>query len=91
MRPQASGFGVEIYPDLFMKAGALLHSLSSTQGLMDGNKRTAWAATATFLAINGHELLDPIDEEAADELVLDAALSKIDVPEIAERLRPFFE
>jgi death-on-curing protein len=91
MRPQSSGFGVEIYPDLFMKAGALLHALSSTQGLFDGNKRTAWACTVVFLDINGHELLDPLDEETADDLILAAAQSRIDVPEIAERLRMFFD
>lgn len=90
-RPQAAGFGVEFYPTLFEKAAALLHGLASTQGMKDGNKRTAWAVAATFLEINGHPLKEPLDEDVAEALVMDVALSKYDVPEIAMRLLDFFE
>lgn len=45
--------GDDAYPSLFEKAAALLYGLATTQGFIDGNKRTAWTAMETFLAING--------------------------------------
>lgn len=57
-----SGFGdVEAFETLYDKAGALLHGLCSTQYFQDGNKRTAWLAAKTFLAINDVELEDVAD------------------------------
>ncbi len=44
-----------------------------------------------FLTINDWRLAEPLDEDAAETLVLEAAQSLIDVPEIAERLAAFFE
>lgn len=41
------------YPDLIAEAAALWESLSQNHPFIDGNKRTAFAATYTFLAING--------------------------------------
>lgn len=40
------------YADLIEEAGALWESLSQNHPFIDGNKRTAFAATYTFLAIN---------------------------------------
>lgn len=49
----AHGYGdTEFYPTLWDKAAALLWGLVTTQGFLDGNKRTAWTATETFLALN---------------------------------------
>jgi death-on-curing protein len=45
--------GTEFYPTLWDKAAALLWALTTTQGFIDGNKRTAWTAMETFLALNG--------------------------------------
>jgi death on curing protein len=44
------------YSDLIEEAAALWESLSQNQPLLDGNKRTAFAATYTFLVINGAQL-----------------------------------
>lgn len=44
------------YPDLIAEAAALWESLSQNHPFIDGNKRTAFAAMYTFLAINGAEL-----------------------------------
>ena len=55
-RPRATVFGLDAYPDNFAKAAALLQSLARNHALVDGNKRTAWAAAWTFLYINGVEL-----------------------------------
>ena len=41
------------YVDLIEEASALWESLAQNHPLIDGNKRTAFAATYTFLAING--------------------------------------
>src|SRR3984893_13992765 len=44
------------YADLIEEAAALWESLSENHAFIDGNKRTAFAATYTFLAINGARL-----------------------------------
>jgi len=44
------------YKDLIEEAGALWESLSQNHPFVDGNKRTAFAAMYTFLAINGARL-----------------------------------
>jgi death-on-curing protein len=40
----------------------LLESLVSNRGLVDGNKRLGWLATATFLWINGYDVVATDDE-----------------------------
>jgi death on curing protein len=44
------------YADLIEEASALWESMSQNHPFIDGNKRTAFAATYTFLAINGARL-----------------------------------
>lgn len=41
------------YADLIEEAAALWESLAQNHAFIEGNKRTAFAATYTFLAING--------------------------------------
>ena len=41
------------YADLIEEAAALWESLAQNHAFIDGNKRAAFAATYTFLAING--------------------------------------
>ena len=41
------------YSDVIEEAAALWESLAQNHPFVDGNKRTAFAATYTFLAING--------------------------------------
>ena len=45
------------YPTLIEEAAALWESLSQNHPFVDGNKRTAFAATYVFLAINGLSFL----------------------------------
>jgi death on curing protein len=45
------------YLDLIEEAAALWESLAQYRPFVDGNERTAFAATYAFLAINGVELL----------------------------------
>jgi death-on-curing protein len=87
-RPRASVLGQDVYPDLFAKAAALLHSLARNHPLVDGNKRLAWLATYVFLAKSGIEL-DPDDDEAYDLVIAVAAGTIDDVGEIAAVLASF--
>ncbi len=44
------------YADLIEEAAALWESLAQNHPFIDGNKRTAFAVTYTFLAINGFRI-----------------------------------
>ena len=55
-RPKATFDGKELYPDLFMKAAALMDSLINNHPFVDGNKRTGITAAGLFLRINGRKL-----------------------------------
>jgi death-on-curing protein len=61
-RPQASFEGVDLYPDLFTQAAAMLDSVARNHPFVDGNKRTAIAAAALFLRRNGYRLTALNDE-----------------------------
>ena len=50
------------YNDLIEEAAALWESLAQNHPFIDGNKRTAFAVTFTFLLINGTQLLPGSDE-----------------------------
>jgi death-on-curing protein len=50
-RPQSGYYG-----DTLEEAAALWESLGQNHPFIDGNKRTAFAAMATFLAINGFQV-----------------------------------
>ncbi|MFF6951739.1 type II toxin-antitoxin system death-on-curing family toxin [Streptomyces iakyrus] len=86
-RPRARMFGTAAYDDLYEQAAALLHALAANHPLVDGNKRTAWLATATFLALNGVDLAGA-DQDTAYALVVDVASgTEAEVGRIAGRLR----
>jgi death-on-curing protein len=53
------------YRDLVEEAAALWESLAQNHPFIDGNKRTAFAATYTFLAINGAQLIADAQETYA--------------------------
>ena len=85
-RPRASVFGKDAYADLHLKAAALLHSLARNHALVDGNKRLAWTACRTFLAINDQWTRAPEDERF-DFVIRVATGMEPDLGKIAERLR----
>ncbi|MFD4505461.1 type II toxin-antitoxin system death-on-curing family toxin [Streptomyces sp. NPDC058457] len=86
-RPRARMFGTPAYPDRYEQAAALLHGLAANHPLADGNKRTAWLATATFLAVNGVDLTDVAQGTAYDLVVDVASGAENDIGVIARRLR----
>ena len=89
-RPQATAFGLDAYPDLFTKAAALLQSLARNHALVDGNKRTAWAAAWTFLFINGIELSPDVDAVHAEDVMNSVATQgDLELVELARTLQDF--
>ena len=87
-RPQATFEGSDLYPDLWSKASALMHSLAQNHPFVDGNKRTALTATGIFLELSGYRLTASNDEAAA--FTLGIAAGKGDVKEIAAWLRTHY-
>lgn len=55
-RPEASFMGEDLYPTIFDKAAALMHSLLLNHPFIDANKRTGTVSTASFLHFNGYDL-----------------------------------
>ena len=76
-RPQATVFGENAYPTIHEKAAALLQSLATNHALIDGNKRTAFVATALFYALNGHHVRGGVEDELFD-LVIAVATRNLD-------------
>jgi death on curing protein len=85
-RARASVFGQDAYPNLHLKAAALLHSLARNHALVDGIKRLAWTGCRTFLAINAHWITAP-ENERFDVVTGVATGAMSDLDEIAAQLR----
>ena len=85
-RPRTSLFGEDAYPDVHLKAAALLHSLAGNHALVDGNKRLAWAATAVFLGVNGHRVVTS-DDEVVEFVLAVAAGEETELVRITDWLR----
>ena len=85
-RPRASVFGDDAYPDLHLKAAALLHSLARNHALVDGNKRLAWTSCLTFLGINGQRIAASEDDRF-DFVIRVATGAESDLEDIAAQLR----
>jgi death-on-curing protein len=78
-RSRASAFGEEAYPDPWVKAAALLHSLTRNHAFVDGNKRVGWNAAWTFIEANAiGRLAADFDVHAAEQLMLDVASGVMD-------------
>jgi death on curing protein len=68
-RPQTTVFGEDAYPDLWMKAAALLQSIVNNHALIDGNKRLGWLSTAVFLDINGVNIAAAANDAVYDFVI----------------------
>ena len=88
-RPRTTVFGLDAYPDNLAKAAALLQSLARNHALVDGNKRTAWAAAWTFLYINGVTLGD-FDVDDAERFMNEVATNgDVQIDYIARKLTTY--
>lgn len=61
------------YDDLLHEAAALMESLATNHAFLDGNKRISFAATDTFLRINGYFIEV---EAAAAHKFIDGSLAR---------------
>ena len=56
-RPQATFGRMDLYPNLFHKAAALMDSIVHNHPFVDGNKRVCITAAGLFLQLNGRRLV----------------------------------
>lgn len=80
-RPNTTFGGQDLYPSLFDKAAALMHSLLLNHPFVDGNKRTAVFSAMTLLELNGREFIATQKELVAFALFV--ANSKPEIEEIS--------
>jgi death-on-curing protein len=80
-RPQATFDGQDLYPNLFLKAAALLESLVGNHAFVDGNKRTAITSAGLFLRINGYRLT--ADNQQLEAFILQCAQRLVSLEQMA--------
>lgn len=68
-QPSQTWAGAYLYPTLIEQAAVLLFGICNAHAFEDANKRTAWLACATFLDMNGVELLEVDEDEVVDLMV----------------------
>jgi death-on-curing protein len=76
-RPATTVMGTEAYPQLALKAAALLESVARFHPLIDGNKRTAWTLMVLLLWINGYR--HDFNTDEGFDLVVGVAAGDIDL------------
>ncbi|WP_028278805.1 Fic family protein [Arthrobacter sp. H5] len=80
-RPGTTVMGAEVYPELPMKAAAVLESVARFHPLVDENKRTTWTLMVLMLWINGYRHDFTTDE--GFDLVVGAASGKVELRDAA--------
>jgi death-on-curing protein len=83
--PMMAVFGEELYKSNYNKAAAYLFYIAKNHAFLDGNKRTAVAATLTFLRANGKSTKYDVDEFL--EFVVSVAEGKVDLDTISNYLK----
>ena len=84
-RPRAAFAGADLYPDLWSKAAALMHSLALNHPFVDGNKRVALTAAGVFLDLNEYRM-NASNQEVVD-LILSVIAGELDIEAIAAWLQ----
>jgi death on curing protein len=84
-QPRASFDGRDLHRSLIEKVAALGFALAQGRAFVDGNKRVAHAAMATFLLLNGAEIDAGIDEQ--ERLMLDLASGRLSRTELTDWLQ----
>lgn len=84
-RPQASFMGEDLYPTIFDKAAALLHSILLDHPFIDANKRTSIVSTAYFLYLNGYDL--EMEQKELVELALKVESKQMNLEQISKWLK----
>lgn len=85
--PKQTFDGKDLYPDIFLKAAALMRSLALNHCFHDGNKRTAMMAGIMFLEENGYEVVAP--KNKMYKLAMKIVTEKPTVNNIAKTLKKY--
>ena len=80
-KPKMKFGGEELYGGIFTKAAVYFEAFARYHVFVDGNKRTAVAASARFLALNGHELA--ATNKDIEIFAVRVVVEKLDFPAIA--------
>ena len=83
--PQQTYGGKELYPTIYLKGAALVHSLLLNHQFVDGNKRTAMFSVMTFMELNGYLMI--AEQKEVVECALWIENQKPDLEEIADWLK----
>jgi death-on-curing protein len=84
-QPRASFGGSDLHPTLIEKTGPLGFALAQGHPFVDGNKRVAHAAMATFLLLNGADITATMDEQ--EQLMLNLASGRMSRSDLVDWLR----
>jgi death on curing protein len=84
-QPKQTMFGEYLHDDIAHMAAAYLYHLATTQGFMDGNKRTALWCALTFLRLNGYRI--DVTTLEMYELSIGVANNQLKKEKLAEWLR----
>jgi death on curing protein len=84
-QPRASFGGSDLHPTLIEKTGALGFALAQGHPFVDGNKRVAHAAMATFLLLNNADIAATVDEQ--ERLMLNLASGRLSRSDLVDWLR----
>lgn len=84
-RPQASFGGQDLYPNIFLKSGVLIHGILRNHPFVDGNKRTAMYSAMTFLELNGYQF--KAEHKEVVVFALKVENEKLSVEQIAKWLK----
>lgn len=83
-RPMAVFSRKELYPDIFLKAATLMHSIIKNHPFVDGNKRTAITAASIFLLRNNCRLT--ASNKELQRFTLNVAEKDVELQDIAKWL-----
>lgn len=81
VKPQMEFGGEELYPSIWEKAACYMESLAKYHIFVDGNKRTAVAATTRFLRLNGYQLA--ATNKGVEQFVIGIIVKRRSLPAIA--------
>ena len=89
-RPKTTAFGEDAYPDVWLKAAALLQSIVNNHPLVDGNKRLGWLSTAVSLELNDASVSTASNDDVY-KLVMAVASDDLPIEHIAGALQRMHE
>jgi death-on-curing protein len=81
-KPAASFAGKDLYPTIYLKAGALFEAICNYHVFVDGNKRTSIVVLEYFLHLHNLQLSAP--QQVKEDFVLWTATTNPDLDQVAE-------